>query len=225
MNVKICDIYNHNYFDCMMNEYDDDIDVLRRIAFDLLKEDEYRIDGWAYAGEVLWCRDYYGSFYKIPELVKLVCNKYIPYFWSDETIIDGISKLYLSLLLIHPFFDGNGRSIYCFVSFLAYKYSNIYPCIYLLENTDRLHLYFRTAEHKAYGKLRRICSDNNDRGLRYDKRLRILSEDIGYYNYSSTKHILLDIIDESSFDDLKNYFIDSLGSNKKGQIFYMGEED
>lgn len=200
-------------------------DVIEKIANDLFGYEGYRIDCWAYAGDILWCRDYYGACYKIPELVEYCCMRCIEQIQGQEWP-KWVSNLYLQLLMIHPFENGNGRIIYSFIGYLIYKYHQKYLKILLLKNEDRLHEDFRKYEHQAYANVVAMCDSLKSREIiRFDKRMNAINNSIGYYNYSSLKIIFKNMYEQKCTVPLEKFFINQIQNTCVSMIVYLGGED
>ena len=201
----------------------DDLIVLKKINSEYLntQDSHYRKNFWAYAGDVLWCRDYYGRYYKIPELVIESYRNNIKLIQDLQHLTFGLSRLYMQLLMIHPFNDANGRSIYTFIAYLAYKYHSLIPYIVLLKNSDRLHESFRLLEHKAYYEI--MCNAAQeivlDR-LHFDRRLKKAVCDIGYFNYNSLKIILFKSNYSCLAQNLRFFFNEALFNKNSDLIIY-----
>lgn len=223
--MKIQEVYNTNYFKKIISMDMKNSDVIEKIANDLFGYEGYRIDCWAYAGDILWCRDYYGACYKIPELVEYCCMRCIEQIQGQEWP-KWVSNLYLQLLMIHPFENGNGRIIYSFIGYLIYKYHQKYLKILLLKNEDRLHEDFRKYEHQAYANVVAMCDSLKSREIiRFDKRMNAINNSIGYYNYSSLKIIFKNMYEQKCTVPLEKFFINQIQNTCVSMIVYLGGED
>ena len=223
--MKIQEVYNIDYFEKIISMNLKNSDVIKKIAKDLFDYENYRIDCWAYAGDILWCRDYYGTYYKIPELIEYCCVRCIEQVQGEEWL-KWISNLYLQLLMIHPFENGNGRIIYSFIGYLIYKYHHKYLRILLLKNEDRLHEDFRKCEHQAYANVVAMCESLKSRGIiRYDNRMNVKNNSIGYYNYSSLKIIFEHMYEEKCIVPLERFFINKIQNICVSMIVYLGGDN
>lgn len=220
--MNIQEVYNVNYFEKLLSIDLENFDVLKKIAKDLFEYENFRVDCWAYAGDILWCRDYYGSYYKIPELVEDCCTR-----CTEQLLKEGwikcVSDLYLQLLMIHPFENGNGRIIYAFVGYLIFKYHHRYLNMVLLENEDRLHKKFREYEHLAYSNVVTMCELLKSEGLiKYDNRMNVINNSIGYYNYSSLKIVFARMYEEKCTEPLEKFFCNQIQNTSGNLIVYLG---
>lgn len=215
------DIYQRKYFETCIESKMSDQEVLIDIATKLMGQNAYRINYWAYAGDILWCRDYYGKYYKIPEMVDKIIKIYIPMFRVRESLVSAMSILYITLLMVHPFNDGNGRIIYTFTAFLAYKYQHIFPKIILLKNTDRLHISFRNAEHSAYKKIMEWAQELEEFNvLKFDLRMSSPKCDIGFFDFKSTNYIFFSTKLNNLTFPLQKFFEDMVYYNDSIFIEY-----
>lgn len=220
--MNIQEVYNVNYFEKLLTMNLENLEILKKIAKDLFEYESFRVDCWAYAGDILWCRDYYGSYYKIPELVEDCCKRCIGQIKKVEWL-KCVSDLYLQLLMIHPFENGNGRIIYTFVGYLIFRYHHRYLNIVLLENENRLHKKFREYEHMAYSNVVSMCELlKKEKIIRYDNRMNVINNSIGYYNYSSLRIVFERMYKEKCTGPLENFFSNQIQNTSENMIVYLG---
>lgn len=173
----------------------------------------------AYAGDKQWTRPIYGNKFVINSLVSnIIDNFYILIEKFPLKPLSLLSYLYLSLLVTHPFNDGNGRTLFLFIKYVAKKYFkiNLYFPIDLLN--CKLSTEFRIYEHKAYEKLIEIL--NYYSSINYisvDKRIKFTNENfsIGNISYDSLNKILNCL---PFFDFCLNPLIDYFSFNKSNYI-------
>lgn len=213
-------VYNKEFFTSMLNQnlpLDDLIKVINK-SFNC-GQGEYRQDCWAYAGDILWCRDIYGKTYRISELVEKAMNWYKD---NEETsdYLYVLSKLYMMLLMIHPFEDANGRTIFTFISILAFS-KNIIIQVPILFGTERIHESFREVEHLTYNKIKSEAISHLKKGkLRIDKRIHE-GYNIGNFTYSSLLYILFEMKDNGIYNEMIDFFKGSIINENDLWIKYL----
>lgn len=218
--IKVEQIYNQEAFVELINKHPLHINLLKEIN-DYFKDGsgQFRKDCWAYAGEILWCRDIYGRYYKIDELV----NKALQ--WYEDNITTSelyyvLSKLYMILLMIHPFEDANGRTLFTFISIMAYKNHTIIQ-IPLLSESNRIHKTFREVEHITYNRIItsaiKLLEQNK---LNIDKRIK-KGYNIGNFDYSSLNFILFKMEDEGIYNEMIEFFKNSTIEKSEQWIRYL----
>lgn len=221
--MNIHKIYNAEYFNMLLNMKTSDVDIFNKIAKDLMGYESYREDCWAYAGSILWCRDLYGKYYKISELVSYVCELARKEMLTDKKSSLVLGRTYINLLMIHPYEDGNGRICYIFISYLLYKYFGLFYRILLLNESERLHLSFREKEHAVYCNIIEYCNKKRQEGyICFDRRLKLDGEDIGYYNYKSLMYIINNYGDEC-LQELADYLESSIINGNGDLIGFRGD--
>ena len=213
-------IYNQDTFDELISRCLSHIKLLKEINSCFNDgTGQFRENCWAYAGEILWCRDIYGRYYKINELVSRSIQWYEDHVVSSE-LYYVLSKLYMILLMIHPFENANGRTIFTFISILAYSNKTILQ-VPILSGTNRIHESFREVEHNTYSKLiaRAIELLKQDK-LKIDKRIKV-GYNIGNFDYTSFIFILFKMNDDELYDEMIEFLRNSTIERNEKWIRYL----
>lgn len=131
----------------------------RREVISELRSGEFRRWVRAFSGKRPWMRPEYRNKHTLAQTVE----NFLKY--SDEFLkgIDNINVfkvlagIYMGLLLIHPFCDGNGRALFLYIRYLARKTLDLNLPMPIDLCCCRISKEFREYEHNAYSKILEIC--------------------------------------------------------------------